>query len=611
MRLVERHTERQTIRLTEDQKDRFKAWVTYRLTTMKAVRWQWDAMVRDLLRTYEGVPLTPIKHTPIENAPNFEITLAAIAADAIYAQALDLIYTVSPILTARATNEQWVEHAKGVQAFINWGMGAWGLRNASEHFLLDDVQLGSGVYYIPWVQHRIKTKTAKISQEGPFIRVVPIEDFFVEGGAGPDLQREPMIGQREWLTEMDLAERAEAPYNWNTDGFAPGEQKGWVRSYRETLGRTSSSQPNLGNLFEVFHLYCQFDIDEDGLPEDLYAVVDGTTFTVAAIDYAPFDLRPFEAARYQLRAHLFYGIGVLEMLREFQRGVTDLYNHWITNAMIANARIWKARRGALGPSPRFWPNKVIELDDPNSLKAEQMGDTYPSLPQAIAVTISLAERRSGVNEMSLPRPSQVLGSRTPGITALSMLQQVNRRFTPAFDAIRLATAGAVRQCLWRYKEQLLAGNTEAERTLVEVLGAEDASKVAEVLRREDFDQAIHIELTASSASVNRDADRQNALLLVNILGQYYEKVLQLVTIATNPQVPKPVKDVAAKIAQAAGEAIDRTIRTFDQMRDPRTFIIDVEAQVDQAAAGANPEGLQGLAQLMQTFAQNGQTPVTA
>ena len=51
-----------------------------------------------------------------------------------------------------------------------------------------------------------------------------------------------------------------------------------------------------------------------------------------------------------------------------------------------------------------------------------------------------------------------------------------------------------------------------------------------------------------------------------------------------------------KIADAAGEVIDRTIRTFDQVRDPALFIIEVEEEMAAAAQQGGGAGdlLQGM-----------------
>jgi hypothetical protein len=588
---VERLTEVERLRPTEEQLNGLRDFLTQEIEDALSARMPQEVSWRESLRLYEGVPRQSIRNIPIENAPNIEITLAAASCDSIYAQAIDLIYATSPVITTRATSEEFVPHAKALQRFVNWGVAnEYGLRAESEHAILDDVQLGSGFYYIPWVEEIKKTKVSKVTSRGPRIYAIAPEDVLVPGGARADIQRTHWIAIRLWLSENEFALRADAG-KWN-GGAMPVGNVGWVRSRRETLGRTTTNKTT-SILYEIYDVYANYDIDGDGLAEDLLITWDRTSRTILKLRYNPCDRRPIEAMRYQIRGHLFYGIGVIDMLRGFQEGATEVYNYWLANALLANCRLWKSKRGMVETPFRIWPNKLIELDDPNSLEGEQLADTYQSMPQALAVTISMAERRAGVNELSMPRPSQVLGSRTPGITALSLLQQVNRRFTTAFDGIRLGTSAAVRQCLYRYQEKLLANDTDAEATIRKVLGTKDAGLVIALLKRDDFDEAVSVELTASSASINKEADRQGSIVLANLLGQYYQRILELVAIASRPDVPEPVREVAKKIAEKAGEVIDRTIRTFDQIRDPETFIVRVEEELDTGLEGLTQGGILG------------------
>ena len=140
----------------------------------------------------------------------------------------------------------------------------------------------------------------------------------------------------------------------------------------------------------------------------------------------------------------------------------------------------------------------------------------------------------------------------------------------------------------------IAGQEHAEQIAREIIAA---------LREQDLEESIHIELTASSASINKDADRQNAVMLTNLLGQYYEKVLTLVGIASNPQTPEAVRKVAIDIATKAGEIIDRTVRTFDSIRDPATFVIEIEDVVNSAQGAQQGAVQQLMAMLMQAGQQ--------
>ena len=164
----------------------------------------------------------------------------------------------------------------------------------------------------------------------------------------------------------------------------------------------------------------------------------------------------------------------------------------------------------------------------------------------------------------------------------------------------MAICSSIMQCMYRYQERVLAGNKRVIEHIYDVLGVEDGSRVVALLSREGFDENMEIELTAATASINREADRQNAMLLVQVLAGYYQRTLELVAIASNPQTPPEVKTVAMKIAEAAGEMIDRTIRTFDQVRDPALFIVDIEDEIN-ATMSQQPQD--AIGQLLQMFTQ--------
>lgn len=584
-----------------------RGYLVHEVEQAFAARASQETLWRELLRQYDAVPKLPVRNTPVENAPNIEVPLAAIASDSIYAQATDLMFQISPIVTCRdAGSGDWVEHAKDVQTFTNWGAtNEWRLRESADHSILDCIQLGTGIYYIPRVQQRRKHATEVVTWDAPRVYSVPLEDFLVPGGSIEDLQALRWVSRITYLGERELAFQA-THGKWDVAHVAPSKLE-WVRTRRETLARTTSNM-RIGQIYEIHRLSCYFDIDGDGIDEDLEVVWDRNGQAILSVAFNRYDTWPYEAMRYQLRSHLFHGIGVPEMLQGMQEEASTLHNHRTLNLMLSNARMWAGKRGAVSENMRVWPNKIVLLDNPQTdIKELTLSDVYPSAAQAEMITLSLAERRTGSNELSLPRPSAIMGSRTPATTAMSMLQTANRRFRPAFDAMKDATARSMIQCLTRYREMLLAGVSAAEDHIMAVCGNESGGRVIEALRQGDFSRNVTVELTASSASVNKEADRQASMLLVNILAQYYEKTLQLVSIASNPATPPPVAEVAKKIAAAGSEVIDRTIRTFDVMRDPRTFLIDMEEELD-ATVGALPQG--GLAGLGQLLAGLGQPAAT-
>lgn len=605
-RRVELHTNLQDgrINLTGEREANLSAFLMREITDALSARVNLDHSWRESLMDYEGIPDEDYINIPVEGFKRIEVTIGAIASDTIYAQAKDLIFATSPLLTVRDIpkdrgDEETSAVAKAMQRFANWGAkNEFGTYDAVDDMILDATQLGTSLLYTLWRERRTKTKIATVRSFGPYTECMPPEDVIVPGGSRPSLEKLRWIAFRNWLMVEEFNERAKAN-NWrNTDSAQPVAVQDWVRQRRESVGRQMEGVTMKGKIYDALDVFVRYDIDQDGIAEDLLVTWNHTGQKILNVVYNPYENIPADVCRYQKRSHLFWGLGVMEMMRPYQNELSDLHNWTNLNMYLANCRFWKAKYGSVPDTMKIWPGKIQQMSDPKDLEAVEMADVYPSSGFAETRVMQLAERRVGVNELSNPRGSQVMGSRTPGITAMTMLQQANKRFVPAFGAMRDCAAGSVINALYRYKERLKAGNSfEIEEHITAVLGEEDGQHVIRTLKDENFEENVTVELTASSALVNRDADKQNSLLLVNILVQYYDRVLQLATLAANPQVPPEIKSVAQKIAKGAYEVIDRTVRTFDQVRDPALFLVDITEEFDKMETGA-PNAMQGLMQLL-------------
>lgn len=605
-------------------------WIESELNRSMGARRDIETVWEENLRQYEGVASKTIKNIPIENASNLEITLAATAAEGIYAQIVNLIFQVDPLVTVREISDtgRWTEHTKDLQRFTDvLARSKLELRDAAENALLDAVKLGTGVLYTRWGVREKKTQVRRIVERGPKAKAVPIEDFFVPGGAYSSLQTERWVAMRQWLTAHDLNLR-ERDQNWDIAGAMPGGLLDRTRMVRERLGRhdgmgqhTASGETEQNALYQIFDFWCLFDIDNDGIDEDLLVTYDFGSRRVLKWRFNPYDRRPFEAFRYMIREHLFYGIGVVEMLRPYQMGASNIYNNWVDNSLLANTRFWVGRHGAVPNNQlRIWPNRYLPLPNPrDDIIPHQMADTYPSAPAALQMTLQFAAKRVGADDLGVGpggRAGGVLGNRTPGITALSLMQKSNERFGPAFDAARRAVSGCVKQSLFRYQERLLAQDADVILDITRMFGAESANRIFELLMDPTFDDAMAVELTASSAQVNRESDRQNWLLLVQQVITVGEKIMGLVQIIESPPeagVGPLMKDTARQLVDMANEILGRTLRTFDQVRDPGRFLIELNEELVAADETQEPETLRALGAALEQFgggALNGAGPST-
>lgn len=573
-----------------------QALLTYLETEKHAATAARHAQVSEWKESYrqlEARPKIDIKNTPIPNAPNIEVPLGAMFSESVFATVLDTIFQASPLLTARGPRQN---EAKAFQTFINRiADKEVNLRPAVEQTFLDCCQLGTGVFYIPFVEETKKGSSTRIIRRGPRVFSIPIEDVLVPGASDYDVQTLPWIGIRFWYRPGEF--NAVARKNkWDAEGCTPSASTDEIRKHRQRLAGTAEHGQN--ELHAVWLFWVYFDYDQDGLDEDLLVVYHEGSSKILRVDFNPYDYRPLTVCRYQLRPHLFWGKGIVEMVRPFEEEATDQHNERTLNIRLANARVWFAPNGQLDETFVIYPNRVKQVADPSQIVEKKLSDVYPSAWQAESQVISLAERRCGiVGDLSSASPaSRLMGTRTPATTAMSTLQAVNRRFTPPFDSMKTAACDAIRQALFRYQERLLAGDKKAEQHIMELLGPEDGNLVVLILKDKQFSDEMTVEFTAVSASVNRDADRQNAMLLVQMLGQYYQRVIELTQLASTPGIPPQVANIAIQVAEKASEVIDRTIRTFDQVRDPKTFLIDVEAEL--STINPQDQALQAIAQLM-------------
>ena len=77
------HTEKAKAQLKIDEGalEDLSKWLNQEITNALSSRKPLEAVWRDCLRKYEGVPKREIRNYPIENSPNTEITIGAIASD--------------------------------------------------------------------------------------------------------------------------------------------------------------------------------------------------------------------------------------------------------------------------------------------------------------------------------------------------------------------------------------------------------------------------------------------------------------------------------------------------------------------------------------------------
>jgi hypothetical protein len=565
------------------------------------------------MEMYEGVA-TKGRDLPMNNGasdmPSIEMTIGAIAVDNIYANLIELIYQSEQLISV-VPRKSYEDYSDAVQDFIDWGCReAFGVDEAISSSTLDCIKLGPMAFYIPYVEKIKVTDTYKVIDRGPKIIALPCEDFHLPEGSSGNIQTDSWVSMDMWLTEADLALYAKSdrrPKGWNTEGIDPAANISPTRQKRLNVASEQSSAAASGKLYQIEFCCGEYDIDDDGLLEEIEIISDVTTNRIMSISFPKYDKRPFEFTSYQIRSHVAWGLGVMKMSGPFEDEVSILHNERVINVRLANSRMWRAAAAVKSFLDRIWPGKVIQANK-DEVEGLKMGDIYPSTTQAEMMTIAFAERRTGVSDLQASQGK--LGTRTPGVSAMAYMQSANRRFTPAFRNMRGCIADAVRQCLYRVQERVKANDKAAIQDVRDVLG-DKADKFLELMNKVDnLIDAVDIQVTATSISINREADRQSMSMLMQVAEKYYQSRIQLEQ--SKAMAPtKEMHDLITAIDAAVVKLMRRYLRTFETISDVDAYLAEVDG-INEMAKQLPPQaqgGLNGLTQMLQDRAQtNGPQP---
>lgn len=579
------------LKVSSERRGALKSWLQLVHKIALSNRYQVENEWRAALRAYEGGPYaeTP-QWKPFEGAEIIEVTEGASACDTVLSQAQDLIFQVEPPVTIRSRKEDFDDTADAIQDLVNWGVdsGTWKFEPSIIAGLVDTIQLGPQVHYTPWTKTVRKGLSRIVTNFGPKIYCVAPEDFIIPANANDkDVQEMEFCTMRLYWTkeQVNLAARLN---NWNVDDAAAADYNSIVRHQRLRNEGVVDDGPSKTQPPICLGLtYCYFDIDNDGIAEDLKVIWNMTSGGILKIMLSDELKRPFNLEAYQDRAHTPLGLGVMKMAASYQRMGTTLWNNHVWNLQISNTKMYAMPEVMMNESDEIYPGKRWANDD-GKIEAIDMGEVNNSALEAEAVMAAKLKERIGVQNLSAPIRSS---SRTPGISMLSMIQQANRRFTHPFNNMRTQAANVVMQCLYRYQERVLVDDADVLKKLDDILGEDKAALVVRLFKKSEIEltDALDVQLTASSVSVNRESDRQNMVMLATqVLPLYWGAKKELAQFIAQPPFPG-----ADKIAHEADAVLDKlfhkVMRTFDQISDVRTLTISLDELQPMA---------QGLDQMM-------------
>ncbi len=559
---------------------------------------------------------------PYPGASNYELPLTAIHSDPVYADMMQSLHAPEDYWSATAKRQDRVDFASALRR----GMTALDtrflkMRRVNSKALLDNIVLGTAVYKNNWRSERVGKRRYRpdgsserriVSISQPLIEHIPIQRVFFPAYA--------------WSTDFD----AQGGTRWIAQEFRFNEEEfdrykggsaelpGWDKEAADMVSkhfvdenekiRRQTQEDDKFVAFEelhakVYEVWARFDVAGDGVWEDIVVQLhrDGPWMLRGVYFPNSHGKHAFHFTNY-LPGMGILGIGMAEVDEWAQEASTDLLNAQIDNARLANTRMYKAPLGAnFQQGSAIYPGKVWYLGPDEDVGEVRLSELYPSGFTLLQNLMQFSELRSGVSELRQGNLSG-LPSRTPATSLLSILREGNKRFDMIHANFRDVHGEMGLRMMQNVAQRAQEDPQGWLAFFAQAIGETDAAKILEVLTSAEVDEieeAFGISVTATSAQVNKEVEKQSFIGMLQITQQIYQALVQ--TAILMAQVPDPIVQETAKAAFASGvDILAQLFERFD-VKNPQEHLGNLEALATQLQA----DGAQPNAELATLIGRNG------
>lgn len=586
----------QEIRRTQqDRADLENAWV----------RWE---------QVYRARPADERKNFPFDGASNLVVPVAAADVDTLYSRLMGLLFEPPSLWSVNAQRPELVDFAAATNEFLQWAqeneikpyrdVGNW---------LIELHKLGTGVLKQRYTREMKKVYEWREMDQGnwqqqavimlkdnPNLNHVRLNDFYIPAGF-PRIQQAPWVAERIRLTWMQYMNRVKAGI------YSGGEQlSAWafnpsINSIQQQFDDISHYRASVNTQMEFFEFWLDFDIDGDGWDEALVCTVHLESETYVRLDFNPFfnQEKPYSAGCFMRDVNSFYGIGLGEMLDQFQEEITAMHNQRIDNGTVTNSSMWAIRKDNthIKVKEPIYVGKIWRLNDPSKdIVRLPMGDggQLSSSINNEAATRQEAQRRTGVNDYVQANASPEIGYGA-AYTTQQMLLSSSKRFGETLREVRDTLAESGTRILELYQQFNPRGKAFV------ALGQKDGMLVDVILRMplDLIRKGLRVSVTAIDANNSKDAQIRTTTIVFQQLSQFYQNYLTMLSYVANPQMPPAMKQVAMQAAEGSSVLMRRLLELYG--------IQDYDRMLPELNGGVNAQQQQlaNIAAVLQSASMGG------
>jgi hypothetical protein len=537
-------------------------------------------------RQREARPEMDQKDTPWPKASNVSVPLVGNNTNQVYAAMKATYGSLKPFFTVESPLPQLTKHAEALTKYMGIlveSKNHLNLKNVNNTVFYDVASLGTQFVRVPWlIEHKTfkrKDQSGNMEQvqikthDGPAVIPFRIEDCWVRIYY-PDLQRAPWVSTVSHLTWTELKQREFLGIYDNVEEIKEFFKTQLDENMQEDLKRKGLDPENT-KIYDIHQVNLYWDVDDDGIDEDVVIFFEPMSGTILREEFNEIGIRDIVRIPYIPFPYQVYAMGIGWMCEHLQDEVDALHNMRIDGTHLAMMQMGIVKRGSgIGPDEQMYPGKMLAVDSPRedfvpikfppvgseSLAAESMARQY-------------ADLFTGANNAMMGQPDVYAKSRATASGTMFLAQQSSRLFNAirenidtGYDEIGMLL---VIQLVYNRENVNLSMLTEEEQDLIRQILS---------MKVEDIPLSFTFKVKTTDIDETEEAKRQALLTLIQLYSMYGQQMMQLLPVMSNPQMPPPIKEFAAKVYVGGTKLADKMLEFFDveNTKDFLPYVKDID-----------------------------------
>lgn len=587
--------------LTDEAKDKLRMWLDEWLQELESSHQAKIKQFADEEEAYRAKSEGP-KTYPFEGACGDVVPLVPMAVDPIFAR-LDVgLFKTDRIFRFKALKKQWIDYVDVLERFVDYYFRHQvKFRRIAQPRMLEMTKHGTMIFKTVYDDdfQEIMTydkswkpiKKKMTNFRGPRPVGVNINNFMFPARY-QHLQDCPCVIEKIVTTIDQLHVMEAAGKLVNVKEI---ENQEIIYSDALTREREDSATNKRGNLalrdIVVYEFWCDYDINDDKIPERLVVTYHKETRTILQCRYNWYfhQRKPYTVIPYQITNDSLWGLGLCEMIYPFQLSATSWHRIATDNAYLANIRMFIAKKDAgIEDAPRLYSGRVFKVEDPTKdFIPFASSDIYNSTLQERQNIIGLVEKRTGVSDYLTGRESPIVGSRATATSTLALIKEGTQRVEEVLENIREGFSEIVMNCMFIWFQYGLDGLDDL------VFSEDDVTKLKDffdTIDAENIHGAIAVDISATDAANNQTIKQQIQMALIQTMMGYYDKLIEggqaaLQAAQTMPALTQMIADT-----MTSARRLFKDLLTAYNITNPEDYLPELDTYLDEAIAAAGAGG---------------------